>query len=278
MLQDVLRPRGVLHAAVVLALLTGCTGAPGASSVASPSATASGAASSVASIEPASPSLLPFPVASLPPQSRVELTDALALAALPGGASIGTLPTGTEAIVIAGPRDVGGGTWYQLRWPPDAASSRFAWVRLDDTSLLAHVEATCPETAGGVLGMLAWDRARCFGGAAVSVEGTVGHCQGGVVLAEPEWLAYACWAVSDGTGSMEIHAAPASGIVFPDDIVRARLTGHFDDPASPTCVYVGDPDPQGQTPSASEQVFLCREAFVVDQFEVLEVIGPALAG
>jgi hypothetical protein len=51
------------------------------------------------------------------------------------------------------------------------------------------------------------------------------------------------------------------------------MSGHFDDPASTSCVYLGDPDPLGGTPSATEQVFLCREAFVVDSFEVLEVIG-----
>ena len=126
--------------------------------------------------------------------------------------------------------------------------------------------------------MLAWDRVRCFGGIALRVEGRVGHCQGGVVSAEPAWLAYACWAVSNDGGTIDIHAAPASGIVFPDDLVRARMTGHVDDPAAATCVYHGDTDPQGLTPSPLEQVYLCREAFVVDAFEVLEVLGPAQQG
>jgi hypothetical protein len=125
--------------------------------------------------------------------------------------------------------------------------------------------------------MPAWDRVRCFGGVSVAVEGTVGHCQGGVVFVEPAWLAYACWSVYDDSGAMNLHAEPASGITFPDELVRARMTGHFDDPAATTCVSLGEPDP-GTTPSASERVFLCREAFVVDTFEILEVLGPGTAG
>ena len=250
---------------ILVGIVAGCQ-APG-SSGASPSAseTASTGPSPTASASASAP----FPSVELPPQSLVELTEALPLASLPGGDAISTLASGTQAIIEVGPRDVDGGTWYLLRWPPGGSSSRFAWVSISDRSLLAPVEPPCPETATGLLAMLAWDRVRCFGTTAVSVEGTVGHCQGGVVQVEPEWLAYACWAVSDGTSTMDIHADPASGISFPDDIVRARLTGHFDDPASSTCVYLGDPDPLGQTPSAGEQVLLCREAFVVDTLEIL---------
>jgi hypothetical protein len=180
-------------------------------------------------------------------------------------------------IIAAGPREVGGGTWYVLQWSPASDTVQHGWFRVDDGSLLASVERPCPETAAGVLALLAWDRVRCFGGVSVTVEGTVGHCQGGVVQVDPGWLGYACWAVYDGTGAMPLHADPASGITFPDELVRARLTGQFDDPGATTCVYLGEPDP-ATTPSTSEQVFLCREAFVVDTFEILEVLGPGTAG
>ena len=210
---------------------------------------------------------------SLPPDSRAKLTAALLFAASFGGPTVDTLASGTSVIVTAGPRNVGGGTWYVLQWSPELDTVQVGYFRVDDASLLASVELPCPETTGGVLAMSAWDRLRCFGGVSVTVEGTVDHCQGGVVFVEPAWLAYACWAVYDDTGAMKIHAGPASGITFPNERIRARMTGHFDDPAATTCVYSGDPDPAGGTPSASEQVFLCREAFVVDTFEVLEVIG-----
>lgn len=258
---------------LLLSLVAGCTGTP-ATSAGLPSAVTSAPPSSEVSSRPSTTSQLPFPVVSVPTQSLVELIGDLSLAALPGGTAIGTLPSGTQAIIEAGPREVDAATWYQLQWPAGGSSSRLAWVRVDEPSQLQSVEAPCPDASDGPLAMLAWDRVRCLGTSAVTVEGTVGHCQGGVVLVEPGWLGYACWAVSDGTSTMDIHADPASGIVFPDDIVRARLSGHFDDPAASTCVYLGDPDPLGQSPSAGEQVFLCREAFVIDTMEILEVIGP----
>jgi hypothetical protein len=199
------------------------------------------------------------------------------ISAAPGEGKEAMLDAGTEAVITSGPRDVAGGTWYELLFPPEGDAQRLAWVGVDDPSALAPVEPACPETDAGLSAMLAWDRVRCFGAAQVSVEGTISHCQGGVVEVEPGWLGYACWVVTDGAGTIAIHANPESGIVFPDDTVRARMTGHFDDPASTSCLYLGDPDPLGRTPSASEQVFLCREAFVVDAFEILEVIGPSLS-
>jgi hypothetical protein len=229
----------------------------------------------VAPSQPAS--LSPLPAVSLPPDSRAELTEALPFAESLGGPTVGTLASGTSVTIAAGPRDAGGETWYVLLWSPESDIVQQGWFRVDDASLLAIVEAPCPDTAVGVLALPAWDRVRCFGDATVSVEGTVGHCQGGVVFVEPGWLGYACWRVHDDTGAMGLHADPSSGITFPDDLVRARMTGHFDDPAATTCTYVGEPDP-ATTPSATEQVFLCREAFVVDTFEVLEVLGPNAAG
>ncbi len=255
-------------AAIVLAILcAGCqsgTGSPspsGLSSAAEPAPSPSSIGSSHA-----------FPSVDLPPDSRAELTDALPFAESLGGPTVDTLASGTSVVIAAGPRVVGGATWYVLQWSPEPDTIQQGWFRVDDASLLALVEPPCPETAGGVLAMPAWDRLRCFGGVSVSVEGMVGHCQGGVVFAEPAWLAYACWAVSDDTGAMQLHADPASGITFPDESVRARITGHFDDSAAATCVHLGELDP-ATAPSTSEQVFLCREAFVVDTFEILEVMG-----
>jgi hypothetical protein len=259
-----------------LVLLAGCAASPGASSDQSSSPSPSAGTESAAPSEPAS--LPPFPAAALPPGSLAELAETIPIAASPGEESVETLAPGTTVLIKAGPRDVGGETWFELLWPPDSSSPRFGWVRIDDASLLGPVELPCPDTARGVLAMPAWDRVRCFGGVSVTVEGTVGHCQGGVVFVEPAWLGYACWAVSDDTGTIGLHADPASGITFPDELVRARMTGHFDDPAASTCVYLEEPDPAGRTPSATEQVFLCREAFVVDTFEVLEVLGPGTAG
>lgn len=265
-----MKPLGGMTLAILL-----CAGCQAGSPSPSPSALSSAAepAPSPSSIA----SSLPLPRVELPPDSRAELTEALSFAESLGGPTVNTLASGTVVTVSGGPRDAGGGSWYVLQWSPEPDTVQIGWFRVDDPSLLALVEPPCPETAGGVLAMLAWDRLRCFGGVSVAVEGTVGHCQGGVVLAEPGWLAYACWAVNDDTGAMNLHADPASGITFPDELVRARMTGHFDDPAATTCVHIGEADP-ATTPSTSEQVFICREAFVVDTFEILEVLGPGTAG
>jgi hypothetical protein len=258
-------------ATLAMAILILCTACQAGNGSPSPSASAPSFSSG------ASTASSPFPSVELPPDSRAELTDALPFAELPGGPIVDTLAASTSVIIAGGPRDVGGGTWYVLQWLPEPDTVRHGWFRIDDASQLSIVEPRCPETAGGVLALPAWDRVRCFGGASVAVEGTVGHCQGGVVSAEPAWLADACWVVYDDTGAMDIHADPASGITFPDELVRARMTGHFDDAAATTCVYLGEPDP-ATTPSTSEQVFLCREAFVVDTFEIIEVLGPGTAG
>jgi hypothetical protein len=256
----------------LLLLLAGCAAAPATSSsqsfAPSPSAVVSESGA------PASRFVLPFPVLSLPPFSRAQLGETLDLATQPGGHPVASLEAATEVVIVSGPREIQDATWYELRWPPDSTSFRGGWVRVDHPLALASVEFPCPDTSSGLPEMLAWDRVRCIAGAPVTIEGTIGHCQGGVVLGDPEWLAYACWAVSDGTGMIDIHASPTSGIVFPNDIVRARLTGHFDDPAASTCVARGDPsNPPGGVPSVGEQIFLCREAFVVDRYEQLEVIG-----
>jgi hypothetical protein len=262
------------HILLALLLVAGCQAA--VSSSASPSAPAVASTSSAAS-PTAAPSFPPFPSVELPPQSRARLAVAMDAYANPGEPTAATLDAGTEVIVASGPREVELATWYEVQFPPDGDSARLFWVRVDDPTALTPVDLPCPSSADEMLGMLAWDRVRCFGDAPVTVEGTVDHCQGGVVFVEPGWLAYACWGISDANGTITIHAAPDSGIAFPDEVVRARLTGHFDDPASTSCLYLGDPDPLGSTPSASEQVLLCREAFVVDVFDILEVIGPSLS-
>lgn len=261
-----MHPRRQVSLVLTFVVMAGCAASSSPSSTASSSPAVSPGSASIAPSESAS--LLPFPVISLPPDSRAELTDALAFAESLGGPTVDTLASGTSVIVAGGPREVGGGTWYAFLWSPQADTVQQGWFRVDDASLLATVELPCPETADGALAMTAWDRVRCFGDAPVTVEGTVSHCQGGVVFVEPAWLAYACWRVSDNTGAADIHADPESGITFPDQSVQARMTGHFDDPAATTCLYVGEPDPE-TTPSRSEQVFLCREAFVVDTFQVM---------
>jgi hypothetical protein len=193
----------------------------------------------------------------------------------PGELPSRDIAAGTEVVVVEGPRERNGETWYAIQYPVSGDEQMLRWVQISDPASVVPITATCPATRTEAVPMEAWDRLTCLGSDPVTVVGEIGHCQGGVVLAEPGWLAYACWRASvEGGGDLPLHATPKSGITFPDETVRARLTGHFDDPASTTCRYLVDQG--GETwaaPSAAEQVLLCREAVVVDSMEILEVIG-----
>lgn len=218
----------------------------------------------------------PFPAVELPPYSLVVLSVGVDFHAVPAGPVLLTLEPGSEVVIYGGPRKINEETWYEVRYPAQAPS-QFGWVRLHDPDAVVLVEGDCPTDTQEAMGMLAWDRLQCYANSSLTVTGEVGHCAGGVVTAEPAWLAYACWEISDGMGGgFDLHATPQSGIVFPDNLVRARVTGHFDDPASPTCRYTAGADPAWLAPTADEQVLLCREAFVVDTFEILEDLGPML--
>jgi hypothetical protein len=260
---------------LLLLLSTGCQ-SPGDSS--SPSASAAGSVPPPSPSSVASSTNLAFPAVELPPESTVRLEQSLTAFSAPGEEPSLEVEAGAQGVVLAGPRERNGETWYRMT-PLLAGDQYLPWVRIDDPAAVSLIAPTCTGVAADALAMPAWDRLSCFGDAPLTVVGQVGHCQGGVVQVEPGWLGYACWTVSDATGAgFGLHARPDGGITFPDEIVRARLTGHLDDPAASTCSYLDDPLAESwQTPSPTEQVLLCREAFVVDAFEILEVIGPSLS-
>jgi hypothetical protein len=64
--------------------------------------------------------------------------------------------------------------------------------------------------------------------------------------------------------ALDLHIAPDSGLAFPPEGSIVRVTGHFNDAAATTCVITGTADPVD--PEAA--VLGCREAFVVDAFEI----------
>jgi hypothetical protein len=191
----------------------------------------------------------------------------------PGEQPSADVPAGTQVIVMGGPRERDGETWYEIRYPLATDQLLFPWVRISDPSVLSPISADCPADQVQALALLAWDRLTCVGSGTFEVVGEVSHCQGGVVAAEPEWLAYSCWAIALDGGGFLLHAPPGTSVTFPDLIVRAHVTGHFDDPTASTCRYTATLEEPWQGPGPDEQVLLCREAFVVDSFEVLEAIG-----
>ncbi len=265
----------------LLVLLASCSVAPGASDAPSASAPASAAASPSAllSIEP-SPTFEPTVV--LPPLSHARSGAQLDLIeySVVGTDydatfhSVGTLPSGQDVIVLGGPRERDGLTWYQIELGSSTQHAGDYWVAVADAASLTNSDSalTCPANADTVLTMVGWDRLRCFGDQPmpVVITGLVSHCQGGVTSVEPVWLGYACWVVEDSAGeTMELHASPTGGITLPDELVSARMTGHFDDPAASECRSAGDATHPYFYPGVDEQILLCREAFVVDSLEIL---------
>jgi hypothetical protein len=233
-----------------------------------PSAAGSGAATPVVTLPPGSLARVLIET----PTYRLQGPDGIVPPAEP---SIGTLAVGQEIAVLEGPRLVDGRTWY-LVLPAAEDSSSEVWMRVDREGALVTVDPACPGGDQGAFALRAWDRVACYDHRTITLEATVGHCLGGVVQVDPEWLGYACWRASDPTGDIGLHAVPGSGITFPDDAVRARISGHFDDPAASSCrfLHANDSARAWFEPSDGEQVLLCRESFVVETFEVLQVIGP----
>lgn len=263
-----------------LALAILCDGCQVGTGSPSPSATQSASESAPLPSSIESVAVVPFPAVELPPQSRARLDETLPAFQSPGDQPSREVPAGTEVVVVSGPRERGGETWYAIEYPLGTNELALPWVRIADPAAIAPIAPTCPSAHVEALGMVAWDRLTCIGSAPVTVVGQLGHCQGGVVQVEPEWLGYACWGISiEGGGYLAIHAAPTSGISFPDELVRARLSGHFDDAAAISCRSLTDPDNEPwQYPGTTEQVLLCREAYVVDAMEILEVIGTPPVG
>ena len=105
----------------------------------------------------------------------------------------------------------------------------------------------------------------CFGGSelAFEVEANI-HCDGPNAI-DPPWLAVGCSVIAGdacGTCGTPIAAHPASGIVLPrEGSATWSMSGHFDDPASSSCVLAG----QGNVadPAPESIVHRCRTTFVL---------------
>lgn len=74
---------------------------------------------------------------------------------------------------------------------------------------------------------------------------------------------------SGASSRLVLHFAPQSGLEPPPNASIVRVTGHFNDPASTTCV-IAAPDHELSDPIDPPTAELyCRERFVVDGYEVI---------
>jgi len=280
--------------------------APSGVAISSESATPTAAASATSSASP-SPSPAPTPVVAvpdglLPPGSKATvLVDGLRLRQQPSTSApvLATLAKGDTVtifhnIITPVPVIVEGVPWYGV----EDASKQLAWVAGEGggTPFLALAEpATCedlrpgPVTLQQLIAADSWHRLACLGDTPITVTGVyVIACQGGATDPStfgPHWLIDFCAAQLltpqegarnfPGVNALDTVPAPELG-VFEKPGTIARVTGHFDDPASTTC-FMNFAFNAGRTAASGAAALDCREQFVVTKIEVLgSVVLPPI--
>ncbi len=271
---------------------------------AQPSASPSGTAS--ASPSPGPTPQITAPDGILPPGSKVKvLVNGLRLRREPSATApvVGALAQGdtvrvVHAATLALPVIADGVSWYAIGTP--TTSEPFAWAAAaeGDTNFLALDEpSTCDDLQPGAVTLEqliaadSWHRLACLGDAPMTVTGVyVTSCQGGAHFGQfqPAWLVDWCptqvLTTQDGaknfpTNGLDTVAAPSLGGAFEQPGTIARVTGHFDDPASTSCVFNGGiAHDNGWTVWTGGATLVCREQFVVTQIEELGSVTVAPTG
>lgn len=185
--------------------------------------------------------------------------------------------------VIDGPISVAGFEWYLVEWQHGTSfGAEYVWLPATDgvRPLIRIVDPTCPSTARGIsdlLALLPAERVLCFGDRDLTLGPTivslVEENPGGEVEGSPAWLAkdplwrlYGSGGPDGLDGSLVFAIDPSLGETVPTG-TWLTVHGHFDDPASTTCVRTF-PDGWGGIPEAPDmQRWRCRELFVITSFE-----------
>lgn len=250
---------------------------PSASAVPSPSADAS--STSEPSATPVPTSGFEAPAGILPPNSRARVTlDGLRIREQAGvtGAVLDTLPADSVVEVSGwwGPSVVDGIEWYAVVYHTDRFG--YAAAGADGNRYLELLPPRCEEIEPDLAtlkGITAWERLACFGNRSLTFTGTYGCPVCGAFepgtyepgwLASPENLNYLGW-----PDILTLHFAPEDGLDAPANGSIVRVTGHFNDPASATCMIgppAGEPGPNVDPVMAE---LYCREQFVVDAYEII---------
>jgi hypothetical protein len=203
-----------------------------------------------------------------------------------------------HSIVEPLPVNADGITWYEIEMASSGSqpcrqpcTQPYGWVAAGDgsTDFLALAEpTTCedlipgPITLQKLIAADSWHRLACLGDAPVTVTGVyVQGCQGGAADPNsygPGWLIDWCATQllmpqesarngAGGTKALDTVTAPALGQAFEPIGTIARVTGHFNDPASQTCFmrFGGLPNNYASGAEALD----CREQFVVTKIEVI---------
>lgn len=278
--------------------------APSGVAIATESATPSATPSTTPSPSP-SPTPAPTPIVAvpdrvLPPGSKaMVLVDGLRVRNQPSTSAPvletlakGDIVTISHNILLPVPVVVNGVPWYAVSLSSEPFTG---WVAAEEgvSQFLALAEPTtcedlrpAPVTLQQLIAADSWHRLACLGDASVTVTGVyVSSCQGGAGPGgEPFWL-FIDWcqaqvltpqegAKNGPTSGLSTVTAPSLNGLSENFGTIARVTGHFDDPASTTCVIKGGFEPDnGLTAQTGAMALLCREQFVVTKIEVLGTVA-----
>ena len=288
-----------LAVGVVVALAISATrGTAQASGASTPSPSASGTAPPATASPTAGPTASPSPtVVAIPliPNRAIAVVTANTLNvradARESAESVGGVAAGDHLFVIGDPLEAGDLRWYRVAVgftdgpcldAPDQCEERVGWVATPTTGEAAWIEeadVNCPASpvdAELLIDMEPLARLHCFGNQEVSGTGWFDHAccsYVGAVAYSPAWLAApssAWFEASDFHASMRVRISPPEAIPFPvpGDIIQ--FTGHFEDPAAPTCLAsVEDPQYAKYVTEPAVMVVRCRYQFVITAFHVV---------
>jgi hypothetical protein len=193
--------------------------------------------------------------------------------------SLSDLPHGERLWIVDGPTRVGGEDWYRVQWQPTPTYDGIpGWMpaTLDGHPVVEPVAPRCPASIRDVVDLVdlvAAERLACFADRPITL--------GPVTLRDlpdktypatgsPTWLANSATIAMFGSagpqgvdGPLLVRAASDLATLPLDTWLE--VTGHFDDPASPDCQrsWTGDAGSAPSPETAAEQVFSCREQFVI---------------
>ena len=168
-----------------------------------------------------------------------------------------------------------------------SSADGMAWARAEapvgpPPAVAAGPCPTRPTTLAGLAKIGAAKAAICYGRSDLTVSAYIGTCGGcgGTTIYRwvPDWLGgmyaplyLAADITTASTGMGDVGPAwpdPTRHLTIPPEKTPVTVTGHYDDPASPSCRMVPDGSIAGPLPSIDEAVMFCRRSFVVTSIAV----------
>jgi hypothetical protein len=295
-----------IAAGVLVAILLG--GGPDdgtAGTSASPSQSASTAAS--ASSAP-SESAEPTPTAEPTPDTAVIIpnlgiaavvTDVLNIRSQPsdGASLVAALETDRRLFIIGEPTEADDLRWYRVATVATStcpgACDLIGYVATPIAAgdpWISEVVIDCPTspmTIEDLAALAPLEALHCFGRNEIVVTGTIADPLGGYespVQYSPIWLAHPFappyfLATTQSVG-IGFHPHPDSDLEPPEGGDVVRVTGHYEDPAAPSCRAFVDPEVGGDAanllPNPAFVVLTCRATLAWTDYEVIghEEVGP----